>query len=102
VAGRVPPPEISSDLQAAQETLETLLKELPDLPKARARLARLMMFRGRLALDRGDPVEAGSHFTKASEEWERALNAQPSNPTYRVERDRCLDSLRALGAPGSR
>ena len=97
--GEVPRPEIAADLQAAQEALETLLKELPGMPRARARLAGLMTLGGKLALDRDDPVEARFRFTRASEEWKRALDAQPGNLAYRAHLEESRDALRGLDAP---
>ena len=97
-AGQAPAPEVAGDLQAAREILETLLKEIPDLPKARARLARLLTLKGRFALELHDPTRAESRFKEASEEWKRALDAQPSNPSYRDQLDR---SLRSSGGPSA-
>ncbi len=102
-AGRVPPPEVSGDLLAAQETLEALLKELPDLPKARARLARLMMLRGHLALDRNNPVEARGPLHPGIGRVGAGLQRPSlSDPAYRTQRDQSLESIRASKASGSR
>ena len=91
-------PEVDGDLQAARAILETILRDHPDLPKARARLARLLTLEGRIALDRGDRLEAHPALIRASEEWERALVAQPQNPSYRAGLGRALELLRGAWA----
>jgi serine/threonine-protein kinase len=85
------------DLQRSRELLEALLAKSPDMPRYHIPMGEVLSGLGRIALAKGDTAGGADLLKAALGHHDRALKANPENPTVRkaLDRDRAdLDRAR--------